>query len=140
MAIKREELLKKREEIMNRIDALENENKSVRYTCNRYFEGFGMIEAMDKDTLILAYKSLADASKGVNDTLAELGFEKEEEDNEYLGFTIDEWKADLKRRAQVIRNEEKIIDLEDALDILENNLSDDDRFALDMEAFEELTK
>lgn len=140
MAIKREELLKKREEIINRIDTLENENKAVRYTTNRYLEGYGLIEAMDKDTLILAYKSLTDASKGVNDTLAELGFEKKEEDNEYLGFTIDEWKADLKLRAQVIRNEEKIADLEDALDILENNLSEEDKFALDMEALEDLCK
>lgn len=138
MAIKRDELLAKREEVLTRIENLENENKNVRYVCNRYLEGFGMVESLEKDDLILAYRALKDAAGETDSALAELGFDVDKEDKDYLGFSIDEWLTDLKTRAKVLKNLETIDKLEEAIDIIDNNLSEDDRFSLEMKALEEL--
>ena len=138
MAIKRDELLTKREEVLTRIEELENRNKNARYVCNRYLEGFGMVESLEKDDLILAYRALKDAAGETDSTLAELGFDVDKEDKDYLGFSIDEWLTDLKTRASVLKNLETIEKLEEAIDIIDNNLSEDDRFSLEMKALEEL--
>ena len=139
MAIKREELMQKRQEVINRIENLERENKNARYVCNRYLEGYGLIEGMDKDTLLGAHVEIKGMFGTRDSALEELGFDtKRENDETYLGFTMDEWLKDLKTRAQVIRNEEKICDLEEAIAIIDNNLSEDDRFALEMESLASL--
>ena len=139
MAIKREELLSKREEVLGRIKNLEAEVKSTRFISNRYYEGYGMVENMDKDTLVAAFADLKNRMTAGSDALSELGFGKDAlEDETYLGFTFDEWSQDFQTRAKQIRNEEKIEKLYAAIDIIEDNLSEEDRFSLDMKAVEEL--
>lgn len=139
MAIKREELLSKREEVLGRIKNLETEVKSTRFISNRYYEGYGMVENMDKDTLVAAFADLKNRMTSGNDALSELGFGKDElEDETYLGFTFSEWSQDFQTRAKQIRNEEKIEKFYAAIGIIEDNLSEEDRFSLDMKAVEEL--
>lgn len=139
MAIKREELLCKREEVLERIKNLEAEVKSTRFISNRYYEGYGMVENMDKDTLVAAFADLKSRMTSGSNALSELGFGKDElEDETYLGFTFAEWSQDFQTRAKQIRNEEKIEKLYTAVDIMEDNLSEEDRFSLDMKAVEEL--
>ena len=139
MAIKREELLSKREEVLGRIKNLEAEVKSTRCISNRYYEGYGMVENMDKDTLVAAFADLKNRMTSGNNALSELGFGKDElEDETYLGFTFAEWSQDFQTRAKQIRNEEKIEKLYAAIGIMEDNLSEEDRFSLNMKAVEEL--
>ena len=139
MAIKREELLSKREEVLGRIKNLEAEVKFTRFISNRYYEGYGMVENMDKDTLVAAFADLKNRMTSGNNALSELGFGKDAlEDETYLGFTFSEWSQDFQTRAKQIRNEEKIEKLYAAIDIIEDNLSEEDRFSLNMKAVEEL--
>ncbi len=98
-----------------------------------------MVENMDKDTLVAAFADLKSRMTSGSDALSELGFGKDElEDETYLGFTFAEWSQDFQTRAKQIRNEEKIEKLYAAVDIMEDNLSEEDRFSLDMKAVEEL--
>jgi len=139
MAIKRDEVKSKREALLVKIKELEESVKKTRFTTNRYYDGFGLVEGMDKLTLAAAFKDLK--SRMASDVMSELGFTKDEDEEEtYLGFTLKEWSDDFMTRAQQIRNEEKIEALYEAVGILEDNLSEDDRFELDMEAVEDLCK
>jgi len=139
MAIKRDEVKSKRESVLAKIKELEESVKKTRFITNRYYDGYGLVEGMDKLTLAAAFKDLK--SRMASDVMSELGFTNDEEEEEtYLGFTLDEWMEDFKTRAKQIRDEEKIEKLQDAVCILEDNLSDDDKFALDMEAVEDLCK
>lgn len=139
MAIKRDEVKSKREALLVKIKELEESVKKTRFTTNRYYDGYGLVEGMDKLTLASAFKDLK--SRMASDVMSELGFTKNDDEEEtYLGFTLKEWMDDFMTRAQQIRDEEKIEKLQDAVAILEDNLSDDDRFELDMEAVEDLCK
>ena len=139
MAIKRDEVKSKRESVLAKIKELEESVKKTRFITNRYYDGYGLVEGMDKLTLAAAFKDLK--SRMASDVMSELGFTNDDEEEEtYLGFTLDEWMEDFKTRAKQIRDEEKIEKLQDAVCILEDNLSDDDKFALDMEAVEDLCK
>ena len=139
MAIKREELLGKREEVLKRIETLMAEVKSVRFISNRYYEGYGMVENMDKNTLVAAYADLKSRMLGGNDALKELGFSEDcDGQDTYLGYTFEEWSEDFKNRAKQISNLEKIEKLDEAVEIMEKNLSEDDRFSPEMQTVEEL--
>lgn len=139
MAIKRDEVKSKREALLAKIKELEESVKKTRFTTNRYYDGYGLVEGMDKLTLASAFKDLK--SRMASDVMSELGFTKNDDEEEtYLGFTLKEWMDDFMTRAQQIRDEEKIEKLQDAVAILEDNLSEDDRFELDMEAVEDLCK
>jgi hypothetical protein len=139
MAIKRDEVKSKREALLVKIKELEESVKKTRFTTNRYYDGYGLVEGMDKLTLASAFKDLK--SRMASDVMSELGFTKNDDEEEtYLGFTLKEWMDDFMTRAQQIRDEEKIEKLQDAVAILEDNLSEDDRFELDMEAVEDLCK
>ena len=139
MAIKRDEVKSKRESVLAKIKELEESVKKTRFITNRYYDGYGLVEGMDKLTLTAAFKDLK--SRMASDVMSELGFTNDDEEEEtYLGFTLDEWMEDFKTRAKQIRDEEKIEKLQDAVCILEDNLSEDDKFALDMEAVEDLCK
>ena len=78
-----------------------------------------------------------------NNLAKELGLPmitREEDDDEetYLGYTYNEWLEDFKTRAAYLNNEEKIDKLEEALRIIDKNLSEDDKFNLAMKDLEEL--
>lgn len=146
MAIKRDELLAKKEEIIAKAKEIEKGQKKVRYITNRYYEGIGIVSEMDEPELVAALKDLKERFKenAEYDQFAqELGLpvrQKKEDDDEptYLGYTYDEWLEDFKTRAAYLNNEATLDKLDEALDIIERNLSDEDKFSLEMQALEEL--
>ncbi len=146
MAIKRDELLTKKEEIIAKAKEIEKGQKKVRYITNRYYEGIGIVSEMDEPELVAALKDLKERFKenAEYDQFAqELGLpvrQKKEDDDEptYLGYTYDEWMEDFKTRAAYLNNEATLDKLDEALDIIERNLSEEDKFSLEMQALEEL--
>lgn len=131
--ITRDQLLEKRKEVLAKIDTLTDEIRNAKYNTNRYYEGFGVVESMSKDTLVAATSDLKARMHMTSEVLDDLGFDAEKEEKTYLGYTFEEWMNDFKTRAKVIRNEDKVSDLYEALTIIEDNLSEDDRFSLEME-------
>lgn len=146
MAIKRDELLAKKGEITAKMQEIEKKQKKVRYITNRYYEGIGVVSDMDEPELVAALKDLKERFKEDTeyDQLSqELGLpvrQKKEDDDEptYLGYTYDEWMEDFKTRAAYLNNEATLDKLDEALDIIERNLSEEDKFSLEMKALEEL--
>lgn len=146
MAIKRDELLTKKEEIIAKAKEIEKGQKKVRYITNRYYEGIGIVSDMDEPELVAALKDLKERFKenAEYDQFAqELGLpvrRKKEDDDEptYLGYTYDEWLEDFKTRAAYLNNEATLDKLDEALEIIERNLSEEDKFSLEMKALEEL--
>lgn len=145
MAIQRNQLLAKKDEIIAKMEGIEKEQKKVRYVTNRYYEGIGVVSEMDESELVAALKDLKERFKAESeyDELAqELGLpirqKKNDEELTYLGYTYDEWMEDLKTRAAYLNNEATLDKLDEALDIIDRNLSEDDRFNLEMQALEEL--
>lgn len=146
MAIQRNQLLAKKDEIIAKMEGIEKGQKKVRYITNRYYEGIGVVSEMDELELVAALKDLKERFKENTeyDQLSqELGLpvrQKKEDDDEptYLGYTYDEWMEDLKTRAAYLNNEATLDKLDEALDIIERNLSEEDKFNLEMQALEEL--
>lgn len=146
MAIKRDELLAKKEEIIAKAKEIEKGQKKVRYITNRYYEGIGVVSEMDEPELVAALKDLKERFKEnteYDQFAQELGLpirQKKEDDDEptYLGYTYDEWLEDFKTRAAYLNNEATLDKLDEALEIIERNLSDEDKFSLEMQALEEL--
>jgi hypothetical protein len=145
MAIQRNQLLAKKDEIIAKMESIEKEQKKVRYVTNRYYEGIGVVSEMDECELVSALKDLKDRFKEAseyNELAAEIGLpvrqKKNDEEPTYLGYTYDEWLGDLKTRAAYLHNEATLDKLDEALEIIERNLSDEDKFNLEMQALEEL--
>lgn len=143
MSISKQELLQKREEIMKQRDenAKEIKERSDKFKCTRYFEGYGMSETMAKDDLIGATEELFKMTnvETRNAVCEELGFEPVDSDSiTVYGYTKTEWLADFKNRAAVIKLSVENRKLNKALEIIERNLSEDDKFNLDMQKVEEL--
>ena len=145
MAIKRNELLVKKEEIIAKMKEIEKKQKKVRYVTTRYYEGIGVVASMDEFELIATLKDLKTRFKENTeyDQLAqEIGLQvcQKEEDEEptYLGYTYDEWFEDLKTRAAYLNNEATLDKLSEALNIINRNLSEEDKFNLEMQTLEEL--
>ena len=146
MAIKRDELLAKKEEIIAKAKEIEKGQKKVRYITNRYYEGIGIVSEMDEPELVAALKDLKERFKEnteYDQFAQELGLsvrQKKEDDDEptYLGYTYDEWLEDFKTRAAYLNNEVTLDKFDEALEIIERNLSEEDKFSLEMQALEEL--
>lgn len=140
MALKRDQLLAKRKELTEKVKKNKEQMKERKngYKCARAYEGFGIIESLDEHILVLAYLDMKKKSDmSMYNAAAELGFKGFKEIH-ILGYTPAEWEHDFKNRAEYIRLERETKKLEQALDIIGRNLSDDDKFSPEMDALASL--
>lgn len=141
MALKRDQLLAKRKELNEKVEKNSNEiaERKGKYKCARCYEGFGMVNTMGEGVLVLATVDLKEKSdvSQLNAAAVELGFE-EFKNNTVYGYAPEDWMHDFKNRAAIIKLEKENGKIEEALEIIERNLSEDDKFALEMDALAEL--
>lgn len=139
--ITRAELLSKRESLVTRLNEL-NSYKPVYLTNGRYLDGFGIISEMnDAKALALAYNYVESKSIEINGAVEELGLESlldTAEEQTVSGYTPTDWIADIRSKAMEIINKNKINKISAAVTIIENNLSEEDRFSLEMSKVSEL--
>lgn len=141
--ITREELLKRRKEVKEKLEENKKQISSLNanYKCARTYEGFGPVPTLGKKALVGALVHLTKKSdmEAINAAATELGFDDLKKENVLvLGYTVDEWKNDFKTRATVIKLEEENEKLNMAFDILSRNMTEEDKFWLDMESVEQL--
>lgn len=138
MNITKKNLVESLNKINEQID--ECVNKKFNYvTGERYLQGWSIIknvktlkELVEVATYLLGQKSnTSEAEKllGVTDTVI---------DPTLCGYKISEWLEDVKTRKAELDNIAKIANLKKAKTIIENNLSEDDKFALDMQKVADL--
>jgi len=123
----------------------ENVKKKFQYiTGDRYLTGWGVISEMtDKKELVEVYSFLKDQLKSTDEAAEELGIAPEELEIEdevptLCGYKIKEWMQDVKTRIEELRLGEKTEKLQKAKGLLENNLSEEERFDLQMSMVESL--
>ena len=141
--ITRENLLKQLESVTDEIKNLEN--KEYNYKTNRAWPGCMVVNTIDNVTsLIKVWETIHNNIKTNSDAIKALGLDKlelvSEEDTQYYGYSLKEWEDDLKLRAIQFADVEKIKKLNKAKKILEKNMSEDDKFAQDMNAVADLIK
>lgn len=141
--ITRENLLKQLEAVNDEIKNLES--KEYNYTTNRAWPGCMVVNTIDSVTsLIKVWETIHNSIKTNSDAIKALGLDKLElvsdDDTQYYGYSLKEWEDDLKLRAIQFADAEKIKKLNKAKKILEKNMSEDDKFAQDMNAVADLIK
>lgn len=133
----KEQLLSKRNELIEAIKVLEE--KKFEYVVTRPFQQFGEISEMSNINLVCAYAKLKDLTSNIEDSAKELGIDMESEKaGTVQGFTFEEWKKDFITRKEQNDNYVKIGKYRQALFLIEENLSADDKFNIAMNSVSEL--
>ena len=131
-------------ESLNKINAQieECKLKTFKYiTGERYLTGWAIIcnvPTVKELAEILTY--LLNQKSNTSEAEKLLGIESDTESPTICGYTVDEWKDDVMTRKLELDNIHKIQDLKKAKEILEAHLSEDDKFALDMQKVAEFLK
>lgn len=142
--INRKNLVENLNKVNAQIDACK-EKKFEYKTGDKYLTGWSIIKNVKslKELLeILTY--LKQQMTSVNDAAAELGIDLskiegiEDSTPTLCGYKVPEWIEDVKTRKAELDNKEMLDKLFKAKKLLENNLSEDDKFELDMQRAMEL--
>jgi hypothetical protein len=140
MEITRQNLVESLNKINAQID--ECKSKTFKYiTGERYLTGWAIIcnvPTVKELAEILTY--LLNQKSNTSEAEKLLGIESDTESPTICGYTVDEWKDDVMTRKLELDNIHKIQDLKKAKEILEAHLSEDDKFALDMQKVAEFLK
>ena len=102
-------------------------------TGDFYFPAIGRINELEKAELITAHSIISREKKEFIESAKELGFSDITLSGAYGDFTLDDLFKDIKTRAEHIKMEEKLEKIYITLNVLENHLSSDDKFELDMD-------
>ena len=136
MAITREQLYATFEEHKKKITELKS--KKYVYHVGRACDQFGKVSTMGIKQLQGAMALVKDKIGKQDDSLEELGVTakdlglKEEVDSRFKGYTLEEWMADFKMRAEQLKDQETLAREVKATKLMKANFSDDDKFAHEM--------
>ena len=140
MAITREQLYSTFEEHKKKIAELKA--KKYVYHVGRPCDQFGKIATMGIKQLQGAMALVKKQTAAQDDSLAELGVTakdlglKEEVASSFKGYTLEEWMADFKTRAEQLKDQETLAREGKATKLMKANFSDDDKFAHEMARIE----
>lgn len=108
------------------------------YTRGKYEPKIGEVCELDSFEEIVksqAYINSKKADNGLNDVAKELGVELESENKtslKFQGIDVKYWEADIKTRIDELKCKVELEKLYRAKHVLHNNLSDDDKFQIEM--------
>ena len=139
--ITRETLMQQLKAVGGKIETLEN--KKYEYQVKRQFPGCVLIKDINNvNALIKCWETIHNgtisrrsAIEGLN--LVKMGLINEENDK-HLGYAMKEWENDLHLKAEELKDRETLEKLYKAQEILERNMSEDDKFAAEMDTVSEL--
>ena len=131
-------------ESLNKIDEQIEECRSKKFkyiTGERYLTGWAIISNVEtQKELIEILTYLLSQKSDTSEAEKMLGIETEKEIPTICGYTINEWIEDVKTRKLHLDNIQKIQDLKKAKKLLESQLAEDDKFALDMQEVSNILK
>lgn len=136
----REQLVTRYGQIKKQINRLENAEDTAYATVNKYVPGIGVIKEINsqKDLIkaLKFFKEQENENLDEEQELAEeLGIKLKKSKKEvvmFMGFKISTWISDVKKRAAELTNEQAILDLQNALEVIKRNFNADDLFKLEM--------
>lgn len=139
-----------RANLLSNLDALvaeekKLESKKYEYKTNRAWPGLLKISDInDVDHLIRAYDAIDRDTNRYENTIKMLNLEElglvsdSDEPITFYGYTRDEWLSDLKLCAIELSDVNKLDKIKNAIKLLKKNMSEDDKFAADMNAVAKL--
>lgn len=143
--INRENLLANLADMRNKKETLEN--TEFTYRIQRHWPGVGCISDITSSVeLVNTYQRIHDGSEKEKQALTALNMldgsfpalmDKEGKEK-YYGYTIAEWDAELMMKRNELANQIMIERLDKAIEILEKNMSEDDKFNAEMSKIDEL--
>jgi hypothetical protein len=140
--LKRDEILKKFKSVNEQIEELQNSKTLPYVTTSKYIPTVGYVHELDTiEQLIRAQKIVNEQKNGVEQAAKSLGLDVKditEEDFKFFGFSIETWESDIKNRLSEIRKNSKLEKLNSVKKVLKKNLSEDDKFELEMSGIEQL--
>lgn len=134
--IDRANLMAKRAEVESEIKSLNA--KKFEYAIKRDVEG-GVIPQLP--SAVQCVELLGKVKRRfafINEASEELGIQTEASKFTYKGYAYSDIVSDLKLRIEELGTKERIDKLEKALVIIDKNLSDDDKFNMEMSKLSEL--
>ena len=140
--INRENLMASLAELQNKIEGF----KTVEFTYHiqRSWPGVGCISDISTPVeLVRAYLQIHDGAEKKYNALVALNmldgsFPELMNNNSYYGYTLDEWDKEMLTKRNELATEAEIDRLNQAIEILKNNMSEDDKFNADMDMVENL--
>jgi len=137
--MKREEVRIKLKAVQAELKKLEKQENPKYHSEGIYIPGIGEIHEVNSlQQLIKAHAIITKAKVDLTNSSKELEIELEDEEFEYNGIEISKWMEDIKARKNQIAKEKRMSALYGAEKILEKNLSDDDKFDIDMESISDI--
>lgn len=143
--INRENLLANLADMRSKKETLEN--TEFTYRIQRHWPGVGCISDITSPAeLVNAYQRIHDGSEKEKQALTALNMldgsfpelmDKEGKEK-YYGYTIAEWDAELMMKRNDLANQIMLERLDKAIEILEKNMSEDDKFNAEMSKIDEL--
>lgn len=143
--INRENLLANLADMRNKKETLEN--TEFTYRIQRHWPGVGCISDIASPAeLVNAYQRIHDGSEKEKQALTALNMldgsfpelmDKEGKEK-YYGYTIADWDNEMKTKRDELASQSMIARLEKAIEILEKNMSEDDKFNAEMGKIDEL--
>lgn len=131
-------------ESLNKIDEQIEEYRSKKFkyiTGERYLTGWAIVSQVEtQKELVEILTYLLSQKSDTSEAEKMLGISPEQETPTICGYTVDEWIEDVKTRKLHLDNIQRIQDLKKAKKLLESHLSEDDKFALDMQEVANILK
>lgn len=117
----------------------ELKKKEYSYKVTKPINCYGMIAKMNAKDLVCAFASVKKNSNdysAIADELGLVGFDSS--DAKYLDIPFKDWETDFKTRAEQLNDAKLLKKYDAALALLQRNLSDEDKFNMDMQSISAL--
>ena len=147
--MKREEVLANLEKVERELETImENRRTRAYISVSKFIDGVGMISDLSSlrelvDVKVVVENKLKsseeeDAMKGLGLTEKEIKSLSKGANKRFMGLTKDEWNQDIETKLEELREYGRVNELENAKNVLEKYLSNDDQFQRDTESIDEL--
>lgn len=131
----RSQVLTKQEALKGANVVLEKEIIDAKFQASRRLDHFGFVSELQSLADCVEAMTYVKSKSATNaEAFAELGLEDQTETGVFLGYQISVWVEDIKTRTNQIKKMVKIEQNKQAISLLENHLSEDDKFNRDMAA------
>lgn len=131
--ITREQLLTKLKGVQGKISALQNKAPYSYKTMHKFLPNIGKINDLDSTIELVRAQAYVNAeTTQLENAAAELGIKLKSSQLSLLGFPKSVWNEEIRARLDEITRDVQLKELRTVESVLIENMSDDDRFALEV--------
>jgi hypothetical protein len=131
--ITRDQVLDKLVAVQSKIKEIKSKEKYSYKTIHKHIPGAGKVHEIETERdIVIAHSKVNTEILNLNSSAQALGVSLDKSAYEFLGFNLQVWEEEIKARLIEIRDKRALAQLRKAETLLTANLSEDDKFNLDM--------